>query len=48
MTKLSKFSFSFLKKKKERKRKAKGITRIEKEAMWMNLMEGIMDNTIRN
>jgi len=31
-----------------RKRKAKGITRIKREVMWMNLMEEIMNNTTRN
>jgi len=36
------------KKKKKEKRKEKGITRIKREIVWMNLMEGIIDNTIRN
>ena len=35
-------------KKKEKKGRKKGITRIKREVMWMNLMEEIMNNTIRN
>jgi len=38
----------FSKKKEEEKIKEKGITRIKREVMWMNLVEGIMNNTIRN
>jgi len=49
MKKLSKFSFSFLeKRKKKEKEKQRVLQEYRKEAMRMNLMEGIMNNTIRN